>query len=810
MGVARVLGGAIGLLLCLAAPAAARLPGADAARQPFELQAETLEYDSRRDLYEARGSVVIRQRGTTLRCEWLVFHDATGRGVASGGVEISDGGDTLSADFLAFNVFTFEGVAFNARLDAAASGFEMVAGAIARTGDQTYRLEHGSFTTCRCPEEGRDPWRIRAERTDLEIGGYGTARNTTFDVLGVPVAWLPWMIYPLKTERQTGFLFPEFAYGSRNGADIGLPFFWAVADPLNVILAPHWLSKRGFKNDAELDYVVGEKSRGGVFASYLHDERVDPNSLAEPFDNSRWTALGTQDFFLAEGAHFKSNFAFVSDNQYPIDFSELRQHRYDRFLESVAFVDKGMGRSGELGLVTSALYANDMQNPDNEDRDAYLLQRFPWIEFDALPTPMGPGSRLVPALDVQFINYQPFHQATSEFPIDLAGPGAVVVGDRTFLDTGIDALPDVDELGFIPVVNPDPNRDDVSLGGPERDGLFEEGEPLPDKGQRFVFRPRLALPWRLFDRLELYPEIGWNQTLWQSVAQGIEERGGFFGRLEARAGLQRQVSPEVTHLLEPRVGWVLATKNSASGDPLYQPGTAVPQRRLRQLDLDNIALDPADRVDDFHAVTLGAGNRFYRRRGAGQAPALLADVALSSEYRLDDEKFGWLILDGRAYPLRHGSTRFSFGFDPEKGVVSEALTDLAWSFGGGHRVALGYRYLRDVPEFFEDFDQQNKRYTDFKQMNRVSQLNVSARLALTERWAATYDAAYSFADSFLITNRGGIEYTSACRCWAAAFELAEDRAYGVQFNLRYRFIGLGADAGFGSSGGLGPGSLDGF
>jgi LPS-assembly protein len=60
---------------------------------------------------------------------------------------------------------------------------------------------------------------ISASEIDVEVEGYGTARNTTVDVLGVPLLWLPWMVYPIKTERQTGFLFPDLSLGSRNGFD---------------------------------------------------------------------------------------------------------------------------------------------------------------------------------------------------------------------------------------------------------------------------------------------------------------------------------------------------------------------------------------------------------------------------------------------------------------------------------------------------------------------------------------------------------------------------------------------------------------
>ena len=77
-----------------------------------------------------------------------------------------------------------------------------------------------------------------------QVVGYGTAKNSTFEVLGVPVLWFPWMIYPLKTERQSGLLFPEFQISGRNGFEIGLPVFLTLGDPVNLTLTPRWLRSR--------------------------------------------------------------------------------------------------------------------------------------------------------------------------------------------------------------------------------------------------------------------------------------------------------------------------------------------------------------------------------------------------------------------------------------------------------------------------------------------------------------------------------------------------------------------------------------
>jgi LPS-assembly protein len=180
------------------------------AGEPIRLRADSLEYERPRDLYIAKGHVEVENGPRRLRAEWVVFSRATGRGVASGDVMLTDGRDTLHTSFAEFDVENLQGVLFDARFDVPSGHLRMEGAEIAKTGDETYSFEKGVFTTCRCPDpEAEDPWRIRAESAELEIGGYGTARDTTFEILGVPLVWLPWAIYPLKTERQSGRCCPR-------------------------------------------------------------------------------------------------------------------------------------------------------------------------------------------------------------------------------------------------------------------------------------------------------------------------------------------------------------------------------------------------------------------------------------------------------------------------------------------------------------------------------------------------------------------------------------------------------------------------
>ena len=801
--------------------ACAQAPAARGAADslPIELSAESLEYERGRDLFIARGSVVVRRGDRRLTADWVAFSPTTGRGVASGDVALSDGRDTLLTRFVEFDVDSMQGALFDARFDVPSGHMRMQGAMIAKTGENTYSFEKGVFTSCRCPDpEDEDPWRIRAESADLEVGGYGTARDTTFEVLGVPVAWLPWAIYPLKTERQSGLLLPDVRLSGRNGFEVGVPVFFAAGDPVNVVATPRWLSKRGAKGDLEVDYVAGERSEGSAFGSYLHDREIDPNSLAEPFGRNRWSTKGSHDWFGPLGTRLKANYLFASDNAFPDDFDELRPWRTARFLPATASIEGRGGAAGRFGVVAGAEYFDDRQAPDDTDRDDFLLQRLPELGLHALAGSVGPLDWLVPTLDVA---YARFHQ--SERPQDEYSDPRLVTSDGRFFDTGIDGIADSREQGRDGLGNqggtrPDPNADNFDAltlpRGSEGDGVFQEGELLAEGGQRVLLTPRIAMPWRIADAVELYPEAGWHQTLYGGDQSVFASQGLLTGRVELRTLLRRRFGDSLTHLLEPRIGWA-AIQRTVDRDetPLFVPRTALPQHRLRELQLDNVTLDSADRIDSFNGMTFGFGNRVFGRAFDDGAARLLADFTLLGQYDFAHSRWGRIVVDGSGLPLESLAVRFWGAFDPRKARIDEGSLGLAWRHDDGHAVELGYRYLRDVPGFFGDYPRQNERFDSFREIGQLSQANLGFRFAFLERWALTWAGAYSFASSFLIGNKGGIEYFSTCGCWAGRLELAQDRSSGVAVKVVYRLVGIGVEPEnpFAPSGeGPGFGSLDAF
>jgi lipopolysaccharide assembly outer membrane protein LptD (OstA) len=255
-------------------------------------------------------------------------------------------------------------------------------------------------------------------------------------------------------------------------------------------------------------------------------------------------------------------------------------------------------------------------------------------------------------------------------------------------------------------------------------------------------------------------------------------------------------------MIEPRLTWAFVSPSSQKDNPLYIPATRVPQSRVRQLSLENVLLDPADRVAKANRLRLSFANRYYRPGNQGGTDYLWADFTLSAEYDFAQNEWGSILLDGHAYPWNGPQTRFAFGYDVENGRIDEAMIDMSTALPYRASASVRYRYLRRIPRFFEAFRSEEDFEKFERGFMRVNQFDFSVRLPLAEvaasiplisRFTLIYALSYSFEEKLRLGNRGGIEYVSKCKCWAAGLDIREDRVRGVEIGFRYTLLGLGDD-----------------
>lgn len=762
--------------------------------EPFEITADRILFDEARDLYVAEGRVRIEQSDRRLKARWVAFSKATRIAVAEGDVELEDGPDELRAEFMVFDADSLQGILFQGSLDAGSEGFVVRAKELVRTGQNTFTVRDGVFSSCRCEPGKKLPWEIHAANADVELDGYGTVTNSTFNVLGVPVLWVPWAFFPMKSDRETGFLLPDFAFGGRGGAAVGLPFFWAALPQLNVTLTPRYFVERGYKQDVELEYVFGERSGGQLFVAGLRDQDWTSNST---FRKDRWAVLWEHDQELPAKWRWQTDVKLASDNLYADDFIELKRYDAYRFLESTTNVARDFGSSGGVGAMVAARYADDIQGSTFDDRDEYILQRFGEVRGDVQPGTLEAPFGIETRVDTEVIHFRSLRSVESELSgLAPTAPPALRTNGR-FYDLGYNGIVD----------NPASNG--------EGNGIFEEGEPLDENGTRIEIHPRFARPFQIAEFAEFVPEVGWQQTLYQSNRQNFAERGLVTARADLRGRLARDyfgtAGRAVRHIVEPRLSWAFVSQQRQRNNPLFVPRPAVPQLRQRALSLENVTRNPSDRIGNANQLVFAVGQRFFVRDRTGRGSRLSADVVTAVDWNFAGDKgLGNLYLDGRLFPVGPMSSRLRAVFNPESARFSEGQVGLDLqvplppTIFRSTLLSTTYRYRDPLPRFSESEvgASSNVRNSDGK----LSQIEWTARLELTARIRLTYEGVYSLDDSSgFIRNRGLVEYASKCRCWGVGASIFHERDQGFGGGLQIRFIGLGDEKSSLFDGGYGTG-----
>lgn len=140
------------------------------------------------------------------------------------------------------------------------------AGRIHNPNDRVLILDDSTYTTC---EPDDNAWRIKAGRIKLDQdSGWGQVQDAVVEVKGIPVAYLPWWMFPIDDRRQSGFLFPAISNNSESGLRLGLPYYLNLAPDYDATLTPTLIGDRGTLMEGEFRY-LSEHTEGFIGGAYL-------------------------------------------------------------------------------------------------------------------------------------------------------------------------------------------------------------------------------------------------------------------------------------------------------------------------------------------------------------------------------------------------------------------------------------------------------------------------------------------------------------------------------------------------------------
>ena len=348
--------------------------------EPIRLKADHISYDHNTDVYIAEGQVEIWQGDTKLTAHRVVLSGRSHEVEAQGNVILWQGDDVLRSERMIINLETNLGIIIKGALFLKKQNFYLRGEEIERVGEDTYRIREGSFTTC----DGDWPaWRFQAKETLVTLEEYASVWGATFQIKNVPVLYSPYLFFPVKTERQSGFLIPRITYSDISGWELSNAYFWAITKNMDATFYLDLASVRGVGEGLEFRYQRRQESGGRFYGYHIREEEAYRQKRSEQLDRTadRWYAEFQHEEYFDPSFYIKAKLRHFSDRQYLRDYGITAEDRFSEQAYSQILLTKNWE--------SFALFGEVRHTVDLTKEDKTTLQRYPWLEFKGMRQQIG-------------------------------------------------------------------------------------------------------------------------------------------------------------------------------------------------------------------------------------------------------------------------------------------------------------------------------------------------------------------------------------------------------------------------------------
>lgn len=670
------------------------------------------------------GKSQIRRPDAILKADTINYDRSSGTVTALGNARLFRDGNLITGPGLRYNIDKVNGT-ITSPVYSLATGGQGQASQANIIDDNHVNLTDATYSGCNCEEPF---WQIRSSNVDLyNDENEGIAEDGTLYIKGVPVMWSPYLTFPIRAEKKTGFLTPTYGMTSRSGLDLSVPYFINLAPQYDLTLVPRYLSKRGAQLGAEFRYLQPNYS-GTLTGTYMHRD----NEL----DRSRWMfswrhlqSLGS---VLGLNFNLSVDWNAVSDDDYYRDFTDMT---------TITQADKTyLNRNVTLGFSGYKYW------------DGYLqIQKYQTLQ-DATTTDIYGQYEKVPELRVHGARFD-WHGLDMETTNTLTRFEYPTYFGSKLSDEVIDQT---------------------------------EGHLRPD-GTRFTSYSTLSYPivrpgWYITPKIGVHAsqyETDWYTRYGQHsfYSQSGNQRRSVsrvlpIVSLDAGMTFERDTTlfgyPS-TQTLEPRLYYLYIPYQDQSDIPIFD--TDVSQFGFASAFSENRYNGGWDRINNANQVTLGLTSRWFDRDTGFQRLALQVAqrvyfdsqrVTLPFESPRTGTKSDW-IFGAEAALTNKFTTQAALQIDPYQGKTTQVYAAAKWTPKRLTTLSLSYRYQRDP--------YADEERTDINQGNPLSyQLQGKETVSFAGQWPFTsklYGVGrvdYSLKESRVTQHILGVEYKGDC-CW---------------------------------------------
>lgn len=277
--------------------------------------------------------VDIKYGDVRLQADFVRYVPSTKEATATGNVILDHGKARITAESLVYNLETDTGTFLKARGYAEPS-YYFEAERVEKIARDELVLHDATFTACTQPIPY---WSFKVGRGLLRLDDYAYLHNLSFKIGRVPVFFTPYLVWPIKTDRASGLLFPEFGLSQRGGTVISNAFYWAMRRNMDATIYVDYLAQAGVGTGLEYRYVPSQTGRG-VFTGYFIRDQVakDERKAGDDVPINRWVINYGHNQHFPSGWRLVANANFISDFDYYLDFErDLRLSTNPQALSNV-------------------------------------------------------------------------------------------------------------------------------------------------------------------------------------------------------------------------------------------------------------------------------------------------------------------------------------------------------------------------------------------------------------------------------------------------------------------------------------------
>ncbi|MCL2760749.1 MAG: LPS assembly protein LptD [Desulfuromonadales bacterium] len=315
-----------------------------------KIEADSITHDQNDNTIRAIGNVRIDWNDAILYADHVSYNQDSGEMKATDNIKLIKGNDWLRGDKAMLNSESVTGKIINGWLFFKESNMHIRGGEIAKTGDKEYRVQNGSFTSC---DADVPSWKFSADDISLSLDNYIKGRNVLLYIKNIPVLWLPYFIFPAKTERQSGFLFPTFGNSSLKGVFLNIPYYFALSPSQELTADLDLQSKRGAGIGLDYNYMGRNKGFGRAKGYLIYDTSKS---------KFRGNIVLQQQTNFTPNLYWRANVDMASDRTFYKDFGDINGDYNRQYTEGTAFLSYKRNTLLFTGLLD---YMDNLDAPSN-------------------------------------------------------------------------------------------------------------------------------------------------------------------------------------------------------------------------------------------------------------------------------------------------------------------------------------------------------------------------------------------------------------------------------------------------------------